>query len=137
MAKIGKTVDGAMDAIEKQNPILKGVLLKVFARQNLAPVSLGELIDLVGNIVMGDAKSRSADVLGHVFEYFLGEFALAAGKQGGQFYTPRSIVELLVNILEPYSGRVFDSCCGSGGMFVQSEKFVTEYQGRVDGISIY
>jgi len=137
MAKIGKTVDGAMDAIEKQNPILKGVLLKVFARQNLAPVSLGELIDLVGNIVMGDAKSRSADVLGHVFEYFLGEFALAEGNQGGQFYTPRSIVELLVNILEPYSGRVFDSCCGSGGMFVQSEKFVTEYQGRVDGISIY
>lgn len=134
---IGKTVDDAMDAIEKQNPILKGVLPKVFARQNLDPVSLGELIDLVGNIAMGDAKDRSADVLGHVFEYFLGEFALAEGKQGGQFYTPRSIVELLVKMLEPYSGRVFDPCCGSGGMFVQSEKFVTEHQGRVDDISIY
>ncbi|ELP30242.1 type I restriction-modification system subunit M [Rhodopirellula baltica] len=134
---IGKTVDDAMDAIEKQNPILKGVLPKVFARQNLDPVSLGELIDLVGNIAMGDVKDRSADVLGHVFEYFLGEFALAEGKQGGQFYTPRSIVELLVKMLEPYSGRVFDPCCGSGGMFVQSEKFVTEHQGRVDDISIY
>ncbi len=115
---IGQTVDDAMDAIEKQNPILKGVLPKVFARQNLDPTSLGELIDLVGNIAMGDAKDRSADVLGHVFEYFLGEFALAEGKQGGQFYTPRSIVELLVKMLEPYSGRVFDPCCGSGGMFV-------------------
>jgi len=115
----------------------KAFSLKSSPDRILPPVSLGELIDLVGNIVMGDAKSRSADVLGHVFEYFLGEFALAEGNQGGQFYTPRSIVELLVNILEPYSGRVFDSCCGSGGMFVQSEKFVTEYQGRVDGISIY
>ncbi len=134
---IGKIVDDAMDAIEKENPILKGVLPKVFARQNLDPTSLGELIDLVGNIAMGDAKSRSADVLGHVFEYFLGEFALAEGKQGGQFYTPRSIVELLVAMLEPYKGRVFDPCCGSGGMFVQSEKFVEEHQGRVNDISIY
>ena len=94
----------------------------------------------IGKIVddaMDAAKDRSADVLGHVFEYFLGEFALAEGKQGGQFYTPRSIVELLVKMLEPYSGRVFDPCCGSGGMFVQSEKFVTEHQGRVDDISIY
>lgn len=134
---IGKTVDDAMDAIEKENPILKGVLPKVFARQNLDPTSLGELIDLVGNIAMGDAKARSADVLGHVFEYFLGEFALAEGKQGGQFYTPRSIVELLVAMLEPYKGRVFDPCCGSGGMFVQSEKFVEQHQGRVNDISIY
>lgn len=134
---IGKTVDDAMDAIERENPILKGVLPKVFARQNLDPTSLGELIDLVGNIAMGDAKARSADILGHVFEYFLGEFALAEGKQGGQFYTPRSIVELLVAMLEPYKGRVFDPCCGSGGMFVQSEKFVEEHQGRVNDISIY
>lgn len=134
---IGKMVDDAMDAIEKENPILKGVLPKVFARQNLDPTSLGELIDLVGNIAMGDAKARSADVLGHVFEYFLGEFALAEGKQGGQFYTPRSIVELLVKMLEPYKGRVFDPCCGSGGMFVQSEKFVEEHQGKVNDISIY
>ena len=134
---VGSHVDAAMDAIEKENPSLKGVLPKVFARQNLDPASLGGLIDLVGNIALGDAKARSADVLGHVFEYFLGEFALAEGKQGGQFYTPRSIVELLVVMLEPYKGRVFDPCCGSGGMFVQSEKFVTEHQGRVNDISIY
>jgi len=134
---IGSVVDEAMDVIEKENPSLKGVLPKVFARQNLDPASLGGLIDLVGNIALGDAKSRSADVLGHVFEYFLGEFALAEGKQGGQFYTPRSIVELLVAMLEPYKGRVFDPCCGSGGMFVQSEKFVAEHQGKVNDISIY
>lgn len=134
---IGKFIDDAMDAIEKENPSLKGVLPKVFARQNLDPTSLGGLIDLVGNIALGDAKARSADVLGHVFEYFLGEFALAEGKQGGQFYTPRSIVELLVKMLEPYKGRVFDPCCGSGGMFVQSEKFVEEHQGRINDISIY
>ncbi|WP_415582576.1 N-6 DNA methylase [Flavobacterium longum] len=134
---IGVTVDAAMDAIETENASLKGVLPKVFARQNLDPTSLGELIDLVGNIALGDAKARSADVLGHVFEYFLGEFALAEGKKGGQFYTPRSVVELLVEMLEPYKGRVFDPCCGSGGMFVQSEKFVADHQGRVNDISIY
>lgn len=134
---IGITVDAAMDAIEVENNSLKGVLPKVFARQSLDPTSLGELIDLVGNIALGDAKARSADVLGHVFEYFLGEFALAEGKKGGQFYTPRSVVELLVEMLEPYKGRVFDPCCGSGGMFVQSEKFVTDHQGRVNDISIY
>lgn len=135
--EIGKFVDDAMDAIEKENASLKGVLPKVFARQNLDPTSLGELIDLVGNIALGDAKARSADVLGHVFEYFLGEFALAEGKKGGQFYTPRSVVELLVEMLEPYKGRVFDPCCGSGGMFVQSEKFVEDHQGKVNDISIY
>jgi type I restriction enzyme M protein len=134
---IGKTVDDAMDAIERENSSLKGVLPKVYARQNLDPTSLGQLIDLVGNIALGDAKSRSADVLGHVFEYFLGEFALAEGKKGGQFYTPRSVVELLVEMLQPYKGRVFDPCCGSGGMFVQSEKFVVERQGKVNDISIY
>ena len=135
--EIGKDIDGAMDVIEKDNPSLKGVLPKVYARQNLDPTSLGGLIDLIGNIALGDAKSRSADVLGHVFEYFLGEFALAEGKKGGQFYTPRSVVELLVEMLEPYQGRVLDPCCGSGGMFVQSEKFVTEHQGKVNDISIY
>ncbi len=134
---IGKLVDEAMDAVEKENTSLKGVLPKVYARQNLDPTSLGELIDLIGNIALGDAKARSADVLGHVFEYFLGEFALAEGKKGGQFYTPRSVVELLVEMLEPYQGRVFDPCCGSGGMFVQSEKFVNEHQGRINDISIY
>ncbi|MBL4680688.1 MAG: SAM-dependent DNA methyltransferase [Pseudomonadales bacterium] len=134
---IGKTVDGAMDAIEKENASLKGVLPKVYARQNLDPTSLGELIDLISNIALGDAKSRSADVLGHVFEYFLGEFALAEGKKGGQFYTPRSVVELLIEMLEPYKGRVLDPCCGSGGMFVQSEKFVADHQGKINDISIY
>ena len=134
---IGVRVDDAMDEIEHENSSLKGVLPKVFARQNLDPTSLGGLINLVADIALGDTKSRSADVLGHVFEYFLGEFALAEGKQGGQFYTPRSIVELLIKMLEPYQGRVFDPCCGSGGMFVQSEKFVTEHQGRLNDISIY
>ncbi|MBN2487728.1 MAG: SAM-dependent DNA methyltransferase [Methanosarcinaceae archaeon] len=135
--EIGKDVDNAMDAIEKENPSLKGVLPKVYARGNLDPTSLGGLIDLVGNIALGDAKARSADILGHVFEYFLGEFALAEGKKGGQFYTPRSVVELLVDMLEPYEGRVLDPCCGSGGMFVHSEKFVAEHQGKVNDISIY
>ena len=134
---IGKTVDAAMDAIEKENPSLRDVLPKVFARGNLDPTSLGGLIDLVGNIALGHAKARSADLLGHVFEYFLGEFALAEGKKGGQFYTPRSVVELLVEMLEPYKGRVLDPCCGSGGMFVQSEKFVTGHQGKINDISIY
>ena len=134
---IGKEVDNAMDAIEKDNPSLKDVLPKVYARGNLDPTSLGGLIDLIANIALGDAKARSADVLGHVFEYFLGEFALAEGKKGGQFYTPRSVVELLVEMLEPYKGRVFDPCCGSGGMFVQSEKFVAEHQGKINDISIY
>jgi len=137
LPEIGKCIDNAMDAIEEENAFLKGVLPKVFARQNLDPTSLGELIDLVGNIALGDAKARSADVLGHVFEYFLGEFALAEGKKGGQFYTPRSVVELLVEMLEPYKGRVFDPCCGSGGMFVQSLKFVDSHAGRVNDISIY
>ncbi len=134
---IGKTVDDAMDAIERENPSLRDVLPKVYARGNLDPTNLGGLIDLIGNIALGDAKARSADILGHVFEYFLGEFALAEGKKGGQFYTPRSVVELLVEILEPHKGRVFDPCCGSGGMFVQSEKFVASHQGKLNDISIY
>lgn len=134
--QIGKLIDAAMDAIEKDNPSLKGVLPKVFARPNLDPTSLGELIDLIGNSTL-NAATNSADLLGHVFEYFLGEFALAEGRKGGQFYTPRSVVELLVNMLEPYKGRVLDPCCGSGGMFVQSEKFVEQHQGRVNDISIF
>lgn len=135
--EIGVLVDAAMDAIEKENSALRGVLPKVYAKDNLDPASLGALIDFVSSIALGDAKARSADVLGHVFEYFLGEFALAEGKKGGQFYTPRSIVELLVAMLEPFKGRVMDPCCGSGGMFVQSEKFVREHQGRIRDISIY
>lgn len=134
---IGKIVDDGMDAIEAENAQLKGILPKVYAKQNLDPTSLGELIDLIGNINFGETKERSADVLGHVFEYFLGQFALAEGQKGGQFYTPRSVVELLVEMLEPYKGRVFDPCCGSGGMFVQSEKFVKDHQGNINDISIY
>ena len=137
LPEIGKDVDQAMDAIEKDNLSLRNVLPKVYARGNLDPTNLGGMIDLIGNIALGDAKARSADVLGHVFEYFLGEFALAEGKKGGQFYTPRSVVELLVKMLEPHKGRVFDPCCGSGGMFVQSEKFVESHQGKVNDISIY
>ena len=135
--QIGKYIDDAMDAIERENKSLKGVLPKEFARPNLDPTSLGELIDLIGNSTLQNTSTNSADLLGHVFEYFLGEFALAEGKKGGQFYTPRSVVELLVNMLEPYKGRVLDPCCGSGGMFVQSEKFVKEHQGRIENISIY
>ncbi|HOE69474.1 MAG TPA: class I SAM-dependent DNA methyltransferase [Brevefilum sp.] len=134
---IGKDIDDAMDAIEKENPSLKGVLPKVYARGNLDPTSLGELIDLMSNIALGEAQQRSADLLGHVFEYFLGEFALQEGKKGGQFYTPRPVVRLLVEMLEPFEGRVFDPCCGSGGMFVQSEAFVLNHQGRINQISIY
>jgi type I restriction enzyme M protein len=137
LPEIGKDVDTAMDAIEKENPSLKSVLPKVFARGNLDPTNLGGLIDLVSNIDLGNAKKRSADVLGHVFEYFLGEFALAEGRKGGQFWTPKSVVRLLVEMLEPYNGRVFDPCCGSGGMFVQSKKFVENHQGRFKDISIY
>ncbi len=137
LPEIGKDVDSAMDAIERDNPPLRDVLPKVYARQNLDPTSLGQLMDLIGNIALGTAKARSADVLGHVFEYFLGEFALAEGKKGGQFYTPRSVVELLVEMLEPYKGRVFDPCCGSGGMFVQSEAFVTSHKGKINDISVY
>ena len=136
-SEIGKDIDNAMDVIERDNNSLKGVLPKVYAKENLDPTSLGELVDLIANIALGNAKSRSADVLGHVFEYFLGEFALTEGKKGGQFYTPKSVVELLVEMLEPYKGRVFDPCCGSGGMFVQSEKFVLERQGKINDISIY
>ena len=137
LPEIGKIIDNAMDEIEKENPTLKNVLPKVYAKGNLDPANLGGLIDLIGNIAMDEAKERSADILGHVFEYFLGEFALAEGKKGGQFYTPRSVVELLVEMLEPFNGRVFDPCCGSGGMFVQSEKFVKEHSGNINDLSIY
>ncbi|ETR67535.1 MAG: type I restriction enzyme M protein, partial [Candidatus Magnetoglobus multicellularis str. Araruama] len=137
LPEIGKFVDDAMDAIEKDNSSLRNVLPKVYARGNLDPANLGGLIDLISNVAIDKTKKRSADVLGHVFEYFLGEFALKEGKKGGQFYTPRSVVELLVEMLEPNKGRVFDPCCGSGGMFVQSEKFVANHQGKVNDISIY
>jgi type I restriction enzyme M protein len=127
---IGKDIDNAMEAIERDNPSLKGVLPKQYARPNLDKQSLGGLIDLIGTIALGDEAARSRDILGQVYEYFLGQFALAEGKKGGQFYTPRSVVQLLVEMLEPYEGRVFDPCCGSGGMFVQSEKFIRAHNDR-------
>lgn len=135
--EIGRTIDLAMDDIENKNSSLKNVLPKVYAKGNLDSINLGKLIDEFSNIDMESAKNRSTDVLGHVFEYFLGQFGLAEGRKGGQFYTPRSVVKLLVEILEPYKGRVFDPCCGTGGMFVQSEKFIKEHQGLVKNISIY
>ncbi|HEY5326149.1 MAG TPA: class I SAM-dependent DNA methyltransferase, partial [Mucilaginibacter sp.] len=125
---IGKDIDDAMDAIEKDNPSLRGVLPKVFAQEKLDKASLGGLVNLVGSATLGTKEAQSKDLLGKVFEYFLGEFALAEGKKGGQFYTPGSVVKLLVEMLEPYEGRVFDPCCGSGGMFVQSEKFIKNHQ---------
>src|SRR6266480_5700315 len=120
-SQIGKLIDEAMDVIESYNHSLRDVLLKNYARPGLNKQRLSELIDLIGTIGLGDKENRSKDILGRVYEYFLGQFADAEGKKGGQFYTPRSIVRLLVEVLEPYRGRIFDPCCGSGGMFVQSE----------------
>lgn len=135
-SEIGKILDDALDAIERDNHSLRGVLVKNYARPGLDK-RLGELIDLVGTIGLGDQESRTKDILGRVYEYFLGQFADAEGKKGGQFYTPRMIVRLLVEMLEPYKGRIFDPCCGSGGMFVQSEKFIEAHGGRIGDISIY
>lgn len=135
--EIGLLIDEAMRAIEKENESLKGVLPKDYARPALNKVMLGELIDLFSRIGLGDEAHRAKDVLGRVYEYFLGQFAGAEGKRGGEFYTPRSVVRVLVEMLEPYAGRVYDPCCGSGGMFVQSEKFVEEHGGRLGDIAIY
>lgn len=136
-ATIGKFVDDAMVAIERDNRSLKGVLPKDYARPALDKQQLGELIDLIANIGLGDAESRSKDILGRVYEYFLGQFASAEGKKGGQFYTPRCVVQVLVEMLAPYKGRIYDPCCGSGGMFVQSEKFVKIHGGHIGEIAIY
>ena len=135
--EIGKLVDDAMIAIEHENPGLRGVLNKEYARPDLDKQNLGRLIDLVSNIGLGDSESRSKDLLGRVYEYFLGQFASAEGKKGGQFYTPRHVVRVLVEMLEPFNGRVLDPCCGSGGMFVQSERFVEAHGGRRGAIAIY
>lgn len=134
---IGKVIDDAMVAIEKENPQLKGVLPKDYARPALDKQRLGELIDLIGTIALGDEEHRSKDILGRVYEYFLGQFASAEGKKGGEFYTPRCVVRLLVEMIEPYKGRVYDPCCGSSGMFVQSEEFIQRHGGRLGDISIY
>jgi type I restriction enzyme M protein len=136
--KIGKLIDDAMVAIEKENPRLKGVLPKDFARPTLDKRRLGELIDLVGTIGLGGKEARSKDILGRVYEYFLGQFASAEGKKGGQFYTARCVVRLLVNMLAPHeNARIYDPCCGSGGMFVQSEEFIETHGGRREAIAIY
>ncbi|MBV8611890.1 MAG: SAM-dependent DNA methyltransferase, partial [Singulisphaera sp.] len=144
---IGKMIDDVMVAIEKENPSLKGVLPKDYARPSLDQRRLGELIDLIGTIelVERDARDlsdqhrghRSKDILGRVYEYFLGKFASAEGKAGGEFYTPQAVVKLLVEMIEPYKGRVYDPCCGSGGMFVQSERFVEAHGGRRSDLSIF
>ncbi|MHB8679668.1 MAG: class I SAM-dependent DNA methyltransferase [Rudaea sp.] len=136
-SSIGTLIDDAMRAIEKDNESLKGVLPKDYARPALSKVMLGELIDLISGIALNAGNDKSKDVLGRVYEYFLGQFAGAEGKRGGEFYTPRSVVRTLVEMLEPYQGRVYDPCCGSGGMFVQSEKFVAERGGRIGDIAIY
>ncbi|MFT0624764.1 type I restriction-modification system subunit M [Ectopseudomonas guguanensis] len=136
-SNIGTLIDDAMRAIEKDNESLKGVLPKDYARPALNKVMLGELIDLISGIALNEKGDKSKDVLGRVYEYFLGQFAGAEGKRGGEFYTPRSVVRTLVEMLEPYKGRIYDPCCGSGGMFVQSEKFVDEHGGRIGDIAIY
>jgi type I restriction enzyme M protein len=137
LPKIGQLVDDAMRALEHDNASLKGVLPKDYARPALDKRRLGEVLDLVGNIKFGDKNSRSRDVLGDVYQYFLDKFASAEGKKSGQFYTPKWVVELLVEMLAPYKGRVLDPCCGSGGMFVQSEKFIAAHDGRIGDISIF
>ena len=134
---IGRLIDEAMLAIEKVNPTLKGVLPKDYGRPALNAVMLGELIDLISGIALGENRDRARDVLGRVYEYFLGQFAGSEGKRGGEFYTPRAVVQTMVEMLEPYKGRIYDPCCGSGGMFVQSEKFVEAHGGRIGDIAIY
>jgi type I restriction enzyme M protein len=134
---IGKTIDDAMISIEKENPVIKGVLPKDYARPALDKQRLGELIDLIATIGFELGECNTKDILGRVYEYFLSQFASAEGKKGGQFYTPRCVVRVLVEILSPYKGRVFDPCCGSGGMFVQSEKFVEAHGGKITDINIF
>jgi len=135
MPEIGKIIDTAMDLIEAENRQLKGILPKNYNRPTLDKKRLGELVDLIGTITLiGD---NTQDILGRVYEYFLGQFASAEGKKGGQFYTPESIVKTLVYMLRPFKGRVYDPCCGSSGMFVQSEKFIQSHSGKIDDISIY
>jgi type I restriction enzyme M protein len=134
---IGVMLDDAMTAIEKENPTLKNVLPKEYGRNAVSEQRLAGLINTIGSIGLGDTNSRAQDILGRVYEYFLGKFANAEGKAGGEFYTPRSVVRVIVEMLEPYHGRVYDPCCGSGGMFVQSESFVKAHGGRIGDIAIY
>lgn len=134
---IGEVIDKAMDAIEKENDSLKGVLTKNYARPELDKVRLGELVTLFSNIEVGSSAAQEKDVLGRVYEYFLGKFASAEGKLGGEFYTPSCVVRTLVEMIEPFDGQIYDPCCGSGGMFCQSARFVKEHQGNIRDISIF
>ncbi len=135
--QIGEIVNNAMTAIEHDNARLRGVLSKEYAKPSLGSTRLGQIIDLINGIGLGDAEARKHDVIGRVYEYFLGRFANAEGKAGGEFYTPRSVVRLMIEMIEPFKGRVFDPCCGSGGMFVQSEQFVLAHGGKIGDVSIY
>ncbi len=135
--QIGEIIDNAMDAIEKSNDSLRGVLSKNYASPDLDKNRLGEVVDLISDIKLADKKAKRSDVLGRVYEYFLNQFASSEGKKGGEFYTPRPIVRTLVEMIEPYKGRIYDPCCGSGGMFVQSDKFVQEHQGQIGDLSVY
>ena len=137
LPSIGQTIDEAMEAVEKENKELKNVLPQVYGKANLDKTSLGELIDLISNTELQAENENSKDLFGRVYEYFLGEFANAEGKKGGQFYTPKAIVKLMVEMVEPYKGRVYDPASGSGGMFVMSEKFVTEHSGNLKDITVY
>lgn len=136
-ADIGTRINDAMTAIERENPTLKGVLPKTFARQELTPEMLGGLIDVFSRTDLAAEEHKDLDVLGRVYEYFLGRFAGGEGKRGGQYYTPRSVVQLLVEMLQPYHGRVYDPACGSGGMFVQADKFVRAHGGVHNDISVF
>ena len=137
LPSIGETIDEAMEEIEKENKELKNVLPKVYGKANLDKTSLGQLVDLISNTELQTESENSKDLFGRVYEYFLGEFANAEGKKGGQFYTPKAIVKLMVEMIEPYKGRVYDPACGSGGMFVMSDKFVKEHRGNIKDITVY
>lgn len=135
--EIGKVIDNAMELIEKENPDLKGILNKNYANPDLDKTVLGELVTLFTNLEIGTSQAQEIDMLGRVYEYFISKFASAEGKGGGEFYTPACIVKTLVEMIEPYNGRVYDPACGSGGMFVQSAKFIKEHQGNINDISVY
>lgn len=135
--QVGKVIDRAMREIEKNNTSLRGILSKEYASPDLDKSRLGEVVELISDISLGCARAMRSDVLGRVYEYFLIKFAAQEGKKGGEFYTPRSIVRTLVELIEPFKGKIYDPCCGSGGMFVQSDKFVVEHQGDVSDLSVY
>lgn len=137
VTSIGKLIDDALEAVEKENPKLKGVLDRRYTQLQIDPTNLSSLIDLIASIPFQHADLDAKDILGHVYEYFLGQFALAEGKKGGQYFTPKSIVSLIVEMIEPYQGRVYDPAMGSGGFFVQSERFIEEHGGKLGNLSVY